>query len=361
MTNISTIIDDSLLSSALSFLKKNPQLILVRDANYNLIYPYSRISNQIQVKDFSSHRHLISLYHTQKKINDYSSKVINGIKIAEKSQAAFFKHWMEELPSQYYSELFKIAGKIIPLSIRLSVLSDNLPLFIQQFTSPKHNSVSIPSNKELQNVFSIVNTYIKDKKTCLDSIFNYCVHHSIVFKRIEAQSILYDFLHSYYQQEENYETIIKQFAPYLKNINPEQDYFAEQKPCFFFSLNKKQIFQKIYHQKITQHYTIIEFMLKLAVFFNQKHILEQCHLSSVYVVDTETEKSHVGWVFHQKEQDSTINYKSLLMFLLEQGSVHIGDVFMQEDWNKHFETIFNYYFLSLELPEKEEISTYRKI
>lgn len=356
MDNLNKVINNSFLLALKKIIELYPMIGLTNYSNshshsYSLVKYHSNNNNKAFIEsNFFNNSSNFTLYYTNSDLEDPNkSKKIISFSIDDNVQQLFFSIWFKCLDPIYYQELFSIAGKTISLSNRLTALSDDLNLFVLQLSSKKKNIVKICENEEFQKILLAVDNHLKEPSIKEKTLLLFCKNNTNLFKRIEIQSIFTKYIEQSFSKNDNYKDILINFKDFIILETPS--YFESIFPVYFFQLNKKRLFSKLYHPQLTNKSQLIVFMESLHRFFKEKDVLKQCLLESVYLNDIEAVVPYFTWTFHANTNNSTIDYKELLTYLINEGIFHIQNPGNQ---NKNFQRILQHYFLSTKLKIKDD-------
>lgn len=354
------VINNAFINTIEKMLELHTHLCIVKHSHdYLLIEKKNKQhwTTLISLEEFLNCRDKINLYATQAQLDSYKNPYIT-FHIQDGLEQNFFLIWLENTPLQYYDELFSISGKIIPLSVRLkAVLSEGTTstqqsLFESLIKAKKKNVVRTPTNQELQMVLSTLENFICSDNKKIELLEAYCKNHTVLLNRIEAQTILFNYIKKF----ESFESVKEKLNFCLKDFKTQNDYFEKTNPVYFFRLNKKDLFKSVYNPSLTNKYQLVYLMEELYKFLTQSDILKKCDLDRVYLQDLETEHTSFTWVFHTASLSSNINYLSLLKELIEKSSefINVKNEATQGSFAEIFKVLLNRYFLEKLLKDKDD-------
>ena len=344
-----------------SFVKQNRQTQL---RNHNLNYTLEMTSPHFQTHGLNYQKlnqvikcvEKTNLYFSQKDTEGFQAKK-PLLQISPVLQREFFQHWLIHEKNQ--QELFKIAGRVISLPVRLDVLSHDIDLFKEQFTSRKKSMVKIPDNNAFQQSLDILNRTILNEDDKIGILRVFCENYPLLFKRIEAQSILQSWIQTHVSEDKQEKTLT-QFKSSLKDISNETSFFDITYPVYFFQLDKKRLFIQTHHALLLNKMQLTEFMNHLLVFFKLPETRERCELKNIYLQDTEIEFSAYTWILHCANNTTGMNYQELFEYLIVQGTAQLDLNNRSQDWSQTFKVILNHYFLSKNLSDSKSVSEKKK-
>lgn len=135
-------------------------------------------------------------------------------------QEEFYRFWKKQFPMPLKETFFLISGKLVPLHHALNVLFNEPEDFIKQCLSTKYTVTGIPDHLSLRRVldtiFSQQNRHLSTEQKIACTLA-YCTNHKILFKRIEAQNILYDFIRDYPESKNC-------FSKYQQDISHDENH-----------------------------------------------------------------------------------------------------------------------------------------
>lgn len=281
------IIDDLTLTTIECFLEENSNFILTYEdhnkSKYKIpqytIKPPLQLMHGDKVVGFLSDLHIknFSLFHKKLGFSETNHANACHILVHPEIEQLFYFYWQKQFPNILINDFYQVSGKIVPLKNTINFLY-NLSLedmFVNQIIHSKSLLTGLPTTEDFIIMLELIEK-IQPKKI-IPSLFQFCTNNKTLFKRIESQNILQNFLNAH-------EHITDDFIMFQKDIvkNVEKPIFNIVN-SLVLEINKKNAFSQYYNPMMTDKYKLTRTLEEIVWWLNQEDNLVTFNMKSVFL------------------------------------------------------------------------------
>lgn len=298
-----------------SFLEKGS--FRVKSTGYELEITLSGLK-EYRATDFQDEK--LRLYYALKYTTpemSYSNRSTDFyyVSLPETVQVEFLKYWYHQLQKKEHRiEFLVMCPKVATLRNCVEFLKHDVELLKQFLSLPTRNYIATPSNRDFLFLMDTSFDLLKEEEmsVCLRA---YVDNHKVFFKRVEALSILNDYVKRFSLENQVC------FEQTLREINAT-DYMVEPFETWGLVLNKRTLFSTIYNERMTDKYQITEFLTALVSSFNDpkagKELSTRLKLSHVYLQNDNGSCPYYTLVLCGESQNLH-DYKAIFKSFIESG------------------------------------------
>jgi hypothetical protein len=257
----------------------------------------------------------------------------------------FYIFWKKTFSKNMLEDFYTISGKIVPLKNALLALENNYTDIYDQFTSSKGTFSGLPTNKEFETLLELFFKLPMKADLKLNALLKFCNNHKALFKRIESQNILYDYVKKNSENDSNETT----FQLFFKDIVALQSTpIFSSNPCYILNINKKQAFNIYHNPFFTDKHNLFIILTEMVKFFNVQEYAKKLNFKNAFLLQTGTEFSEFIIVFSFINKPDTVYLNELMEEYIYQCTHNA----MPHDWNKFLLSIMNQFNLQKKLSIK---------
>lgn len=274
------------LKAYITFLKSNPDYVLLYNdkgwdtlPNYTIKPVQELLPSEKPILNLLDiHIDSFDIYH-KKLSHPYKNKENHcDIFIWDSIQKEFYLYWKYCFDSKDLSNFYTVSPRIIQLHNSLSFLKHNNQMedFYQQFISVKYPLMFLQTIREFANTLELLHGSVIDNEKRDKMLFTYCCNNKLLFKRIECQNILYEFVKQY--------QLTNNFTPYYADINKNEskDLFNIA-PSLSLYINKKDAFSKYYNGELQSKDKLNTIFLHTVEWLNKKDTAPELGIKNIYI------------------------------------------------------------------------------
>ena len=339
------------IKAYVSFLNNNPDYaLLYNDKGWDTLPNYTikpiqelLLSEKPILNLLDIHIDNFDIYH-KKLSHPYKNKENHcDVFIWNSIQKEFYFYWKSCFEEQDLSHFYTVTPRIIPLHKSLQFLKDSNKMedFYQQFISAKYPVMFLQTISEFSNTLDLLHSSNIDNEKREQMLFAYCCNNKLLFKRIECQNILYEFVEQY-QLNNN-------FSPYYPDINTNEskDLFNIV-PSISLYINKKDAFSKYYNGELQSKDNLNSIFINTISWLNQKDTAPELCIKNIYIQNTiEPNKEYNILISLNKE----VSYNEIIE-ALDYLIYHLAHNKRASDYLNLLPKFYFNYLLQKKIPQK---------
>lgn len=349
MNPIKQKINSITLQAYVDFLNNNPDYVLLcNDKGYDTLPNYTikptqeLLPSEKPITNLSQiHIDNFDIYH-KKLAPPYKNKENHcDIFVWKSIQKEFYLYWKSCFKDSDLLHFYTISPRIIPLHTSLSFLK-NLNLmedFHQQFISAKYPIMFLQTIKQFANILDLLHSSNINNEQREKMLLTYCSNNKLLFRRIECQNILYEFVNQY--------ELSNDFELYYPDINKNGQLFNIVNSLSLY-INKKDAFSKYYNGELQSKDNLNSIFINTIEWLNRKDTAPELCIKNIYIQNTiEPNKEYNILVSFNKE----VSHNEIIE-VLDYLIYHLAHNSRASDYTNLLPKFYFNYLLQKKIPQK---------